>query len=187
MRAAGASAIAIGLIVLPACLSRPGRCQGETAAPAGPAQPEPPGSAPSQTGPWQAGTAKNGVAETEPAKTEPAQTGPAKTGLRPTHLFCKALRGDLGIFEPMRYMSITIDAAKRQVKVVHEGDGKTIEYDDGVAGARGLRNFVKVTDETIVYGQGSEIWKIDRYTGTLTSSALGIPFECQLRPKERKF
>ena len=84
-------------------------------------------------------------------------------------------------------MSITVDPAKKYVKVVHEGDGQTFEFTDGSTSVRGYRNFVKVTEETIVYGQGRESWKIDRYTGTLTSASIAIPFECQVRPSERKF
>ena len=105
----------------------------------------------------------------------------------PTKLHCRATRTDLGMYEPLRIMSITVDPAKKYVKVVHEGDGQTFEFTDGSTSVQGYRNFVKVTEETIVYGQGRESWKIDRYTGTLTSASIAIPFECQVRPSERKF
>jgi len=84
-------------------------------------------------------------------------------------------------------MSITVDPAKKYVKVVHEGDGQTFEFTDGSTSVQGYRNFVKVTEETIVYGQGRESWKIDRYTGTLSSASIAIPFDCQVGPSERKF
>ncbi len=75
----------------------------------------------------------------------------------PTKLQCRATRTDLGMYEPLRIMSITVDPAKKYVKVVHEGDGQTFEFTDGSTSVQGYRNFVKVTDETIVYGQGREI------------------------------
>ena len=105
----------------------------------------------------------------------------------PTKLHCRAARVDLGMYELLRVISITVDPGKKYVKMVHEGDGKTFEFTDGATSAQGSKNFVKVTDELIVYGQGRESWKIDRYTGTLTSASIAIPFECQLRPSERKF
>ena len=105
----------------------------------------------------------------------------------PTKLHCRAARVDLGMYESLRVISITVDPTKKYVKMVHEGDGKTFEFTDGSTSAQGNKNFVKVTDELIMYGQGRESWKIDRYTGTLTSAAIAIPFECQLRPSERKF
>ena len=105
----------------------------------------------------------------------------------PLKLACKALRGDIGIYEPLRYLSITVDTEKKHVRMVHEGDGKAFEYRDGASAGTGGRHFVTVTEEAIVYGQGGEQWKIDRYTGTLTNSRIGIPFECQVRPSERKF
>ncbi|MGO9545192.1 MAG: hypothetical protein ACLPPF_10400 [Rhodomicrobium sp.] len=132
--------------------------------------------------------AETSPAKIEPSKPEPAKAPPAKSEPAPTKLSCKAGRGDIGIFEPLRFMSITIDLTKKYVKMVHEGDGKSFEYTDGGTSAQGRRNFVKVTDESISYGQqGYEAWKIDRYTGTLTNSSFTIPFECQLRPAERKF
>ncbi len=91
------------------------------------------------------------------------------------------------MYESLRIISITVDPAKKYVRMVHEGDGKAFEFTDGSTSAQGNKNFVKVTDELIVYGQGRETWKIDRYTGTLTSATIAIPFECQLRPSERKF
>jgi hypothetical protein len=106
----------------------------------------------------------------------------------PTILSCKAARGEVGIFEPLRYMTITVDMTKKYVKMIHQGDGKIFEYNEGDSGLQGGRNFVKVTDDLIVFGQqGHEIWKIDRFTGTLTNSTIAIPFECQVRPTERKF
>ena len=107
--------------------------------------------------------------------------------LNPTKLHCRATRTDLGMYEPLRLMSITVDPAKKNVKVIHEGDGQTFEFTDGSTSVQGYRKFVKVTEETIVYGQGRELWKIHRYTGTLTSASIAIPFECQVRPSERKF
>ncbi len=118
------------------------------------------------------------------AAIQPAQPAPQPS---PTKLHCKAARVDLGMYESLRIISLTVDPSKKYVKMVHEGDGKTFEFTDGATSAQGNKNFVKVTDELIVYGQGRETWKIDRYTGTLTSAAIAIPFECQLRPSERKF
>ena len=40
------------------------------------------------------------------------------------------------------------------MKMVHEGEGKTFAFSDGATSAQGSKNFVKVTDELIVYGQG---------------------------------
>ena len=61
------------------------------------------------------------------------------------------------------------------------------EYMDGGLG-NAHRNFVKITDDSVEYGrQGKETWRIDRYTGTMTSSTFTIQFECQPRPTERKF
>ena len=118
------------------------------------------------------------------AAIQPAQPAPQPN---PTKLHCRAARADLGMYEPLRIISITVDPGKRYVKMVHEGDGRTFEFTDGATSPQGNKNFVKVTDELIVYGQGRESWKIDRYTGTLTSASIAIPFECQLRPSERKF
>jgi hypothetical protein len=116
--------------------------------------------------------------------SQAAQSAPQRS---PTKLYCRAARVDLGIYESLRIISITVDPSKKYVKMVHEGDGKAFEFTDGSTNAQGNKNFVKVTDDLIVYGQGRESWKIDRYTGTLTSATIAIPFECQLRPSERKF
>jgi hypothetical protein len=113
--------------------------------------------------------------------------GALQTQPAPTKLTCKASRGDLGIFEPLRFMSLTIDVQNKYVKMVHEGDGKVFEYTDGTTGAQGNKSYVTVTDDKVVYGQGRDAWKIDRYTGTLTNPAIGIPFDCQIRAAERKF
>jgi hypothetical protein len=119
--------------------------------------------------------------QTNPAKdTSEAQPAPAPA---PTKLVCKAVRNDIGMLEPLRFITVTIDFPKKYVKVVHEGDGKVFEYADGP----GSKNFVKITDDSVVYGQGRETWRIDRYTGTMTSSAFTIQFECQVRPADRKF
>jgi hypothetical protein len=75
---------------------------------------------------------------------------------QPTKLSCKAARIDLGKYESLRIISITVDPAKKYVKMVHEGDGRTFEFTDGLPSAQGNKNFVKVTDELIVYGQGQE-------------------------------
>jgi hypothetical protein len=126
-----------------------------------------------------------------PAKPEPA---PAQAGANPAKpdpptikLSCRAVRNDIGMYEPLRFMSITIDLPKKYVKVVHEGDGKAFEFTDG-GGRKKSAAFVKITDDAVVYGQqGRESWRIDRYTGTMTSSSFTIQFECQPRPAERKF
>jgi hypothetical protein len=119
-----------------------------------------------------------------PAVITPADASPAR-------LSCRAVRNELGIFEPLRFLSITIDVNKKYVKMVHEGDGKTVEYTGDSHGAYGGvyggGTFVKVTDDYILYGQGRESWKIDRYTGTLLNPSIGFPFECQLRASDRKF
>jgi hypothetical protein len=121
-------------------------------------------------------------AEANSAKTE---TAPAKP--EPTRLSCRAVRSDIGMYEPLRFLSVTVDIPKKYVKMVHDGDGKIFEF-TGAEGSNGSRNFVKITEEAVVYGQqGRETWRIDRYTGTMTSSAFTIQFECQLRPSERKF
>lgn len=110
---------------------------------------------------------------------------PANPEPVPIILACRAVRNDIGMYEPLRFMSVAIDMAKKTVKIVHEGDGKIFEFSDG-GGGKG--NFVKITGNSVVYGQqGRETWRIDRYTGTMTSSAFTIQFECQLRPSERKF
>jgi hypothetical protein len=122
-----------------------------------------------------------------PAPVKPA-VAPAEAELKPIKLACKASRNDIGMYEPLRYMTITIDWGKKYVKMVHEGDGRTFEYVDGETGAQGRQYFVRVTDDNVSYGQrGQDSWKIDRYTGTLTSSSITIAFECQVRPRERKF
>ena len=131
-----------------------------------------------------AGNAANGQGSQIAANGKSEEFAPRPN---PTKLHCRATRTDLGVYEPLRIMSITVDPAKKYVKVVHEGDGQTFEFTDGSTSIQGYRNFVKVTEETIVYGQGRELWKIDRYTGTLTSASIAIPFECQVRPSERKF
>ena len=145
----------------------------------------------------EASDAPNGQSAAKPAPaaanaqgSETAANGKSEQSAsqpNPTKLHCRATRADLGMYEPLRIMSITVDPAKKYVKVVHEGDGKTFEFTDGSTSVQGYRNFVKVTEETIVYGQGRESWKIDRYTGTLSSASIAIPFECQVRPSERKF
>ncbi len=131
-----------------------------------------------------------GMNESSPAKTEasPAkQASPATVEPVATKLSCRAVRNDIGMYEPLRFMSITIDIPKKYVKMVHEGDGRIFEFKDGGPG-NAYKNFVKITDESVTYGlQGRETWKIDRYTGTMTSTAFTIQFECQLRPSTPKF
>lgn len=130
----------------------------------------------------EAGAAKDAIAP-KPAKEAIA----AKPEPPPAKLACRAVRNDIGMYEPLRFMSITIDIPKKYVKVVHEGDGRIFEFTDGGTG-NGRRPFVKITDDSITFGQpGHETWRIDRYTGTMTSTAFTIQFECQRRPAERKF
>ena|SRR5208337_24302 len=131
------------------------------------------------------GQGEPAAANAEPAKTAPAQS---KAEASPARLSCRASRHDIGIYEPLRFMSLTVDVTKKYVKMVHEGDGKIFEYTGGETSAPGRRTFVIVTDDNVSFGQlGNEAWKIDRYTGTLTNSSFTIPFECQVRPAERKF
>ncbi len=157
--------IGAAFVLLTVCQGFAAFAQGETVPTAAPAK--------SQTG-----------SENIPDKNE---AGPAKVDPVPTKLSCRAVRNDIGMYEPLRFMSITIDIPKKYVKTVHEGDGRIIEYTDG-GPAASYKSFVKITDDSVVYGQqGRETWKIDRYTGTMTSSAFTIQFECQLRPSERKF
>jgi hypothetical protein len=122
------------------------------------------------------------------AKLEPAQAAaPANLVPPAIKLSCRAVRNDIGMYEPLRFMSVTIDMPKKYVKVVHEGDGKAFEFVDG-GGHKNPAVFVKITDDSVAYGlQGRESWRIDRYTGTMTSSSFTIQFECQPRPAERKF
>jgi hypothetical protein len=124
-----------------------------------------------------------------PAKLEPTQAAatPANTPPPAIKLSCRAVRNDIGMYEPLRFMSVTIDLPKKYVRVVHEGDGKAFEFTDG-GGRKNPAVFVKITDDSVAYGQqGRESWRIDRYTGTMTSSSFTIQFECQPRPAERKF
>ena len=127
-----------------------------------------------------------------PAKPDPAPAQPAANPANPDppaiKLSCRAVRNDIGMYEPLRFMSVTIDLPKKYVKVVHEGDGKAFEFTDGGGGRKNPAAFVKITEESVVYGQqGRESWRIDRYTGTMTSSSFTIQFECQPPPAERKF
>jgi hypothetical protein len=128
---------------------------------------------------------------TPPAAANPgaaANANPAPdTKAASAKLSCRASRGELGIFETMRFMTLTIDLTNKYVKMAHQGDNKIFEYKDGSTSSSGDRGFVTITDENIVYGRGRETWKIDRYTGTLTNPSISIPFECQLRAAERKF
>ena len=113
--------------------------------------------------PVQAGDAKPTPAEENAASgqgrqvTADSKSEPPAAKPNPTKLHCRATRTDLGMYEPLRVMSITIDPTKRYVKVVHEGDGQTFEFTDGSTSVQGSRNFVKVTEETIVYGQGRRL------------------------------
>ena len=108
--------------------------------------------------------AQNGqsAAKPAPANDQASQTASNSKSEQPaakpnpTKLHCRATRTDLGMYEPLRIMSITVDPAKKYVKVVHEGDGQTFEFTDGSTSVQGARNFVKVTEETIVYGQGRD-------------------------------
>lgn len=101
--------------------------------------------------------AAGGIANPQGGKSATnIKSGTSAAGSSSTKLHCRAVRTDLGVYEPLRIMSITVDPAKKYVKVVHEGDGQTLEFTDGSTSAQGHKNFVKVTDETIVYGQGRE-------------------------------
>ncbi len=164
------------LLLLPLNSGFPAYAQGDAA----PAQAAP-ANAVANPAKSEAGPAKP---EAAPAKSEASQPK-AEATPAPTKLSCRALRSDIGMYEPMRFISITVDISKKYVKMVQEGDGKIFEF---AGEGSGKGDFVKITDELIVYGrQGRETWRIDRYTGTMTSSAFTIQFECQLRPAERKF
>jgi hypothetical protein len=188
MKSRAPATIRTALVLLMVCQSLAAFAQGENA-PAGtppanseniPAKNE--ASPANEAGPVNEASPEK--TEAAPAKTEaPNQASPAKVEPAPTQLSCRAVRNDIGMYEPLRFMTITIDLPKKYVKMVHEGDGRVFEYRDG-----GPKNFVRITDDTVIYGQqGRETWRIDRYTGTLTSTAFTIQFECQLRPAERKF
>ena len=188
-------AIGAALLVLPLTPAFRAYAEGEAPAVA-PAQAAP-GSKP-ETGPATALAAQSPAKQEEPApnqatappaKPEPAQTAanPANTPPPAIKLSCRAVRNDIGMYEPLRFMSVTIDMPKKYVRVVHEGDGRAFEFTDG-GGHKNPAMFVKITDDSVAYGQqGRESWRIDRYTGTMTSSSFTIQFECQPRPAERKF
>ncbi len=174
--------IGAALALLTVCQGFAAFAQGEDA-PGG----SPPAGSVDSPGKNEASPAKT---EAAPAKTEASagkQVPPANVEPVPTQLSCRAVRNDIGMYEPLRFMTITVDLPKKYVKMIHEGDGRVFEYRDGGPG-NGYKNFVKITDDSVVYGQqGRETWRIDRYTGTMTSSAFTIQFECQLRPAARKF
>ena len=190
-------AIGAALLVLPFTPAFQAYAEGEapSVAPA-PAQAAP--SSKPETGPAAAPAAPSPAKQEEPApnqatappaKLEPAQAAPNPANPAPPaiKLSCRAVRNDIGMYEPLRFMSVTIDLPKKYVKVVHEGDGRAFEFSDG-GGRKNPAAFVKITDESVAYGQqGRETWRIDRYTGTMTSSSFTIQFECQPRPAERKF
>lgn len=185
----GRACIAAGaaLLLLPLNSGFPAYAQGDAA----PAQPAPANTvanpAKSEAGPAkpEAAPAKSEASQPKAEATPAKAPGTAKQEPAPTKLTCRALRNDIGMYEPLRFISITVDISKKYVKMVHEGDGKIFEF---AGEGTGKGDFVKITDESIVYGrQGRETWRIDRYTGTMTSSAFTIQFECQLRPAERKF
>ena len=190
-------AIGAALLVLPFTPAFQAYAEGEVPA----VTPAPAQAAPSsrpETGPAPAQAAPSPAKQEEPApnqatappaKPEPAQAeaNPAKTDPPAIKLSCRAVRNDIGMYEPLRFMSVTIDMPKKYVKVVHEGDGRAFEFTDG-GGRKNPTAFVKITEESVAYGQqGRESWRIDRYTGTMTSSSFTIQFECQPRPAERKF
>jgi hypothetical protein len=56
------------------------------------------------------------------------------------------------MYEPLRFMPVTIGLPKKYVRVVHEGDGKAFEFTEG-RGRKKLAAFVKITDDTGVHGQ----------------------------------
>jgi hypothetical protein len=188
-------AIGAALLVLPFTPAFQAYAEGEapTAAPA-PAQAAPSSRpetepAPAQAAPSPAKQGEPAPNQAPPAKPEPAQATANSANPEPPaiKLSCRAVRNDIGMYEPLRFMSVTIDLPKKYVKVVHEGDGKTFEFTDG-GGRKNPAAFVKITDDSVAYGQqGRESWRIDRYTGTMTSSSFTIQFECQPRPAERKF
>ncbi len=156
-------------------------CQGFAAFAQGEEAPAPAAPAGSETIPAKSDASPG--AEASPAK----QASPAIVEPVPTKLSCRAVRNDIGMYEPLRFMSVTVDIPKKYVKMIHEGDGRVFEFKDGSPG-NAYKNFVKITDESVTYGQqGRETWKLDRYTGTMTSTAFTIQFECELRPAARKF
>jgi hypothetical protein len=181
----------IAVLIMPLCVAG---AFAQTSTPATPPGLSPEPAIPSSN-PSASPAAPPSVSTPAPAPTAPAMadsTAPAAAGASQaqppvTKLTCKASRGDLGIFEPLRFMSLTIDVKNKYVKMVHEGDGKVFEYTDGAASAQGHKSYVTVTDDSVVYGQGRDAWKIDRYTGTLTNPSIGFPLDCQLRAPERKF
>ncbi len=194
MKCCAPLAIGAALLVLPFTPAFQAHAEGE--APAAPAQAAP--SSKPETGPAQAAPSPArqeepapAQATAPPAKPEPAPAqavaSPAKSEPAAIKLTCRAVRNDIGMYEPLRFMSVTIDLPKKYVRVVHEGDGKAFEFTDG-GGRKNSAAFVKITEDLVVYGQqGRESWRIDRYTGTMTSSSFTIQFECQPRPAERKF
>ncbi len=190
-------AIGAALLVLPFTSAFQAYAEGEAPA----AAPAPAQAAPSskpETEPASAQAAPSPAKQEEPAPNQatapPAKPEPAQAAANPANpdppaikLSCRAVRNDIGMYEPLRFMSVTIDLPKKYVKVVHEGDGKAFEFTDG-GGRKNPAVFVKITDDSVAYGQqGRESWRIDRYTGTMTSSSFTIQFECQPRPAERKF
>ena len=190
-------AIGAALLVLPFTPAFQAYAEGE----APPVAPAPAQAAPSskpETGTAPAPAAPSPAKQEEPAPNQatapPAKLESAQAASNPANpappaikLTCRAVRNDIGMYEPLRFMSVTIDLPKKYVKVVHEGDGKAFEFTDG-GGRKNPAVFVKITDDSVAYGQqGRESWRIDRYTGTMTSSSFTIQFECQPRPAERKF
>jgi hypothetical protein len=174
------------LIALAAVLIWPGRPYAEEPAPSTETAPKAGNSVPAGSSSLEnTAPATRGAAVIFPKPSESRTVAPDP---KPARLACKASRNDIGMFEPLRHMSITVDMSRKYVKMVHEGDGKTYEYRDGETGPQGSKYFVQVTDDNVSYGrQGHEAWKIDRYTGTLTNSSITISFECHPRPTERRF
>ena len=176
-------AIGAALFVLPFTPAFQAYAEGEApAAPPAPAQAVP--SSKPETGPEPAQAAPSPGKQEEPAQAAANPANPVPPAIK---LSCRAVRNDIGMYEPLRFMSVTIDLPKKYVKVVHEGDGKAFEFTDS-GGGKNSAAFVKITEDSVAYGQqGRESWRIDRYTGTMTSSSFTIQFECQPRPAERKF
>jgi hypothetical protein len=68
-----------------------------------------------------------------PPNNEPDRSG---RGFHVRLLHCRAAREDLRVYGSLRGVSIDVDAAKRHVKMVHNGDYRTFALADGATSAR---------------------------------------------------